>query len=389
MKVSFLYTAPYKSTGIPIGLSYLIALAKRDHAVSLFETTFIKGDSTELFKQFIAKESPNLLAIHTTSLCLPIAIKLIQSLKNCPVTVWGGVGPTVENDMLNSYGEVNFVCIGPGEKYLMDLLGSKWDGILPIPDWSLFDSRHFNRPFKGQIKRWGNFQLSRGCPHSCSYCVNFFYHSIGIKPFYFQPENIIKEIQILSKEYKLDIVRIFDECFGWKIDNILKFAELYHDKIGLPTIIETRPEVITPQMINILKTINCISISIGIECGNQVQRKEVLNRNVDNGTIIRAYDLLHNAGIRVSSYNIIGWPYDTEELIQDTINLNDLCKPDFESWFLATPFPKTKLREFCIKNDLLEVDYIPDYTKESIIRNPHLSKNRLYDIYETISKRKK
>ena len=386
MKIAFLYTAPYNDTGIPIGLSYLIALAKRDHEVSLFETPFIQGDPIPEFQSFMEYQSPDMLGIHTTSLCLSQALKMVHSLKHRPITVWGGVGPTVESDWLNTRIEVDYVCVGPGEKYLMDLLGSEWDGELPIPDWSLFNPLHFVRMFKGEKKRWGNFQLSRGCLYSCSYCVNTFYHGIGLKPIKFKSYRIVDEIAELSQKYNLDLIRIFDECFGWHFGETEKFARLYNNRVDLPSIIETRPEVITPKMIEVLKLINCASVSLGIECGNEEQRKTILNRHVSNETIVKAFDLLHDAGIRSASYNIIGWPHDTENLIQETIDLNKRCRPDFINWFLASPFPGTRMREYCIRHDLLEAYYPADYGKESVIKNPTLKKDRLYEIFGSLTK---
>jgi len=385
MNISFLYVAQSEDTGIPIGLSYLIALAKQDNDVSLFETTFRYYDVEDEFRKFIKINKPDILGIHTTSLCQHKALSLVSGLKDRPVTVWGGVGPTVDSEHLMTLPEVDHVCVGPGEQYLMDFLGSPWDGEMPMPDWSLFDGKHFSRIFKGEVKRWGNFQLSRGCFHSCSYCVNAFYHKMGLHPKRFRPERIVDEICNLADEYSLDIIRIFDECFGWHIKDTEQFAKLYHNRVGLPTIVETRPETITPKMIELLKLMNCVSVSLGIECGNEHQRKILLNRHIRNETIIDAFDMLHEAGIRSASYNIVGWPNDTEELIQETVDLNKRCNPDFDNWFLASPFPGTRLREYCIEQNLLETEIPADYGRESIIKNPNISKDRLMELFGTVS----
>jgi len=388
MKVLFLYANGYNFQGVPIGLSYLISILKqRQHQVSLFDTTFVDFDYSEFnisgkidqkgkelienFRKQVAKTNPDLIGISCISLCLNFAIEMIESLRNRPMTTFGGVGPTVDYENLIKHKIVDYICVGFGEECLPSLIdnienkeslddipnlvykpdkGTKTNTFfqkidlerLPLPDWSLFDRRHFLRPFKNQIKRWGNFQLTRGCPFNCAYCINAFYHQeLGMKIQKIPPEKIIQEIKILAKKYNLEIIRMFDECFGLgKISYYRQFGKLYKQTVNLPSIIETRPEAVTPELVEILKTINCISVSIGIEVGNENQRRDMLNRDVSNQIIRNAFELLHKARIRTSSYNIIGFPHDTRELISETIKLNRECRPDFVNCFLLSPFPK-------------------------------------------------
>lgn len=109
----------------------------------------------------------------------------------------------------------------------------------------------------------------------------------------------------------------------------------------------------------------------------------MLNRNVSNEAVKKAFNLLHKIRIRASSYNIIGFPNDTKEKIFKTIKLNKKCKPDFINVFLFCPFPKTQLRSYCEKNNLLDTDVVVDYGKKSVIKNKNLSKEELYDLFRT------
>ncbi|MDP2929226.1 MAG: radical SAM protein, partial [Candidatus Omnitrophota bacterium] len=151
----------------------------------------------------------------------------------------------------------------------------------------------------------------------------------------------------------------------------------------LPTIIETRPETITTETIKILKEIGCISVSIGVEAGNESQRKSLLNRTVSNDSIRSAFALLRKAKIRTASYNIIGFPFDTREKVFETIELNKECMPDFINVFLFCPFPGTKLREYCLKNDLLETTAVVDYVMRSVIKDKNMSSKELAGLFRT------
>ncbi|UCD55370.1 MAG: B12-binding domain-containing radical SAM protein [Candidatus Omnitrophota bacterium] len=431
MKITFLYVNPNRYTGIPVGLSYLISILKNEgHELSLFDTTFYDFNYTDFnlsgnlpqagkeiingFKLLVKKKNPDLVGVSCTSVCLNFAIKMLESLENRPITIFGGVGATVDYTELIKKEVVDYVCVGFGEKtlpiFVKNLENKKSvEGIqnlvykkekqvkinefsqivdlskIPIPDWSLFDKRHFKRIFKGRIKRWGSFQLVRGCPFNCAYCVNNYYHkTLGIKINRLPIEKSIEEIKVLSQKYRLDIIRLCDECFGFgNPEYYRKFARAYKREVGPPTIVATRPEAITPETIEILKDLKCISVSIGIEAGDEAQRKWMLDRRVSNEIIKRAFDLLYKAGIRTSSYNIIGFPEDTRKKIFETIKLNRECKPGHINVFIFSPLPKTKLRDYCLKNGLLDTTSAVDFIKKSIVKNKNLTKQELYGLFRT------
>jgi len=431
MKISFLYVNPFNNTGIPIGLAYLIAILKsRGHELSFFETTFRDFNYSDFnvtgkmdkngrkiisdFKSFVRKNKPDLIGVNSASLCLGFSLEMLKTIKDRPATIFGGVGANVGYAKLIKEDAVDHICVGFGEDCLPAFVNNfeagapldevpnlvyKKDGRviinkfsqdidlsrLPMPDWGLFDERHFERIFKGEVKRWGNFQLTRGCPFNCAYCVNAYYHKdLKMKIYRFPVEKIIEEIKVLTKRYRLDIVRIFDECFGFgDLGYYKRFAKLYKQATELPTIIETRPESITAESVKILKDMRCISVSIGVESGDEEQRRQMLNRYVSNDIIKKAFGLLRKEKIRTASYNIMGFPGDTRSKIFKTIKLNKECDTDFINTFLFCPFPHTMLREFCVKNSLLETDAIVDYGQTSIIKNDKLSKDDLYGIYRT------
>lgn len=430
MNILFLYMNAYENKGIPIGLSYLIAmLKKRNHNISVFDTTFYDFGYSEYnltkntsnmgkslindFVTFVNNKNPDLICVSSPSLCANFSIEMLKPLEHKYLTIFGSYCATTDYENLIKNKYVDIVCVGCGEDCLLMLVDKleqndsdyssipnlvyKNKGIttinhleqfkdvsnLPIPDWSLFDEKHLYKIFKGDLQRWGNFQLTRGCPFNCGYCINAYYHNkLKMKVIYMPVEKIIEEIKFLSKKYKLDIIRIFDESAGYKnYKNYEKFGKLYKP-IGLPIIIETRPETITPHFIKILKDINCVSVSLGVEVGNEKYRAEILNRHITNDTIKKAFELLHNAKIRVSSYHMIGLPNETKENINETIALIKEIKPDYISPHIFIPFPKTKLREYCIEHNLLNTTEIVDnsFAGFSILKNDELSCDDLFEI---------
>ena len=91
-------------------------------------------------------------------------------------------------------------------------------------------------------------------------------------------------------------------------------------------------------------------VGMGVEAGEEQYRETNLHRYANQDCIVRAFDLLHEAGIRRTAYNVIGFPNQGEESIIETIKLNILLNPDnitvaFYSPFIGTDLQRASARE--------------------------------------------
>ena len=283
-------------------------------------------------------------------------------------------------------GAADFVCIGEGEKCFVDLLEAmehnrplegisgiwyKLDGDiikndpvpltdlsdLPPPDFADFDPIHFYRPFDGKRYKMLNYELSRGCPFSCSYCVNGVLKQKykGLGPYHRTKElrQSIEELRFLIGKYHFDFIRFWDEDFtSISQDYLLDYAEAYVAQIGLPFIIYARTDTVTVEKVRILKYMGCVTFAMGIESGNAFIRNRIMNRQMSNRMIEERFKLVKSFGIRVSAYNIIGLPYENRKRIFDTIELNKRIAPDSLSVTLLEPYKATPIRKICVEQGL-------------------------------------
>jgi len=72
--------------------------------------------------------------------------------------------------------------------------------------------------------------------------------------------------------------------------------------------------------------------------------------------------LTKEAGIQAIGYFMIGSPEETPETIQETIEFAKKLKLDYVQFSVTTPFPKTKLWDYYVKNN----------------KNPNISWDTLY-----------
>jgi radical SAM superfamily enzyme YgiQ (UPF0313 family) len=368
-----------------------------------------KAELLEIMLREIEKFRPDLLGVSFLTNNLSVAEEYFSFIKKqvkIPI-IAGGIHPTVAPESAIRLDWVDMICIGYGERPLLEFLNSgmtdysvpnlwfKKEGriirnaIQPsvidfenyeFPDWDDYSDIQFYKPFQGKVMRWGDVELGRGCPYLCTFCVvSYLREKLGMRQCSRKPtDRMIKELAHLKNEYDIGIFRFWDELFLLVSDSQLReFAELYKKFFNLPFIIETTAESVTKDRAGILRDMGCVSVSIGIESGNDDLRNNVLNKRTPKQTYIDKFHLLNSCGINTTAYNMIGLPGETEEMIWDTIELNRACGVKTPSVGLFYPYPGTPLREYCMQNGYLEADF-DDTTQEaalytkSVLKQDHI-----------------
>tara|TARA_Y100000768_G_scaffold521_1_gene376 strand:+ start:10525 stop:11979 length:1455 start_codon:yes stop_codon:yes gene_type:complete len=231
--------------------------------------------------------------------------------------------------------------------------------VIPPYDYGIFDDQTFFRPYNGKVVRAADIELSRGCPYTCSYCVEtviqkyYGFNETGNNGVLKKASKYLRnksssriflEISSLYKDQGVTYFRCQDTNFLSINQKVLKELANLIDESNLPIFlyIETRPETINERSIELLKKLRVDGVGMGLELASESFRKSSLNRFPSQEKIIRAFKLLRKAGIKRTTYNILGLPNETEEMIHETIEFNRLLDPDnmtvsFFSPYLGTP----------------------------------------------------
>ena len=78
---------------------------------------------------------------------------------------------------------------------------------------------------------------------------------------------------------------------------------------------------------------------------------------------------------------MIGIPYETPEMIWETINLNKRCAPSCIVISFFYPYPGTELYEVCQKEGFLSKRYSRSFVSESVLELPTVTKKELEKLY--------
>ncbi len=417
MKCLFVRYNSMKLNFLHLGVASLAAIAKAEDVIcECFDTSYIEDEHVvQRFQETLERFSPDVLAVTcTTGSWLNIKRLLTTTLtpdvKAQMHVIVGGAHPTVIPESVIALPCVDIIAIGEGEISFRNILRSianntgfkhikgiwyKHNGKicknpvehlvanldeLPYPDWDLFDQRLLSKP-SGRLRKIVNipsFTASRGCPYNCSYCSTPFYKELyhgGATHFYREksPERVVAEIEQKLQHFDFPELIFMDDEFVVKLTSLERLAKLYAQKLHLPASLCTRPESLTSKSLSLLAEMGVKSIYIGVECGNEQYRREMLGRQISNQEIIKRLKLVKEYGISVLSLNIIGLPFETREMVFETIELNKQAEVTHTFVSLYCPLPATKLFDVCVQHDLFIKDdpYDFDYNStQSVIRIP-------------------
>ena len=301
-----------------------------------------------------------------------------------------GEGAVVE--LVNALEEMNIAGIKnlwlrQGDKIIRNSLRPFIDlSSLPPGDRTVFDYQRVLDIRAG----WLDIMAGRGCPRACSYCYNRNYaklyqqdeHSgfVRIR----RPEDIIAEIGDLRSQYSgINTVSFYDDSLTINAGWLESFCSQYRREVKLPFSCAAFPLELTDDTVRLLKNAGCLMVRIGVETASEDTRHLILNRPVSNRQISDAIERVKSAGIKVTSYSMIGIPSETKDDVLETLRFNAELGVNQVRLATLCPYQGTPIYDLCIEQGLLDpasTDRLPGYTTDTILNYPQEFKDFLSDV---------
>ncbi|MBD3366162.1 radical SAM protein [candidate division WWE3 bacterium] len=233
-----------------------------------------------------------------------------------------------------------------------------------LTQWKLYAYENGNFKYKpgtyvysGRDCWWGK----------CTFCI--WNHSLFPQGTYrhFSPHRLFDEVKHLVDNYR--VREIFDDAGTMFVGEDLKtFCRLLIDSGYNKKVVYScnmRLKALDQETYDLMGDANFRYILYGFESGNQ----ETLDR-IDKGLQVEEIEqglrMAKNAGLEPHITIMVGYPWETEEMARNTINLaKEMFKKGLVDTMQATitvPYPGTPLYKECVEKDLLLVDP-KDYEK--------------------------
>jgi anaerobic magnesium-protoporphyrin IX monomethyl ester cyclase len=390
---------------IPYNLGILKSCLGSEFDTTIFDPNFKELDENEIRRQ-IKQMAPDLVGITSFSTeyikeihCHTALVK--EELPEA-IVVLGGVYPTVMIEKALDDPNTDYCLMGEGEYLFPDFVNnlnnrtdvSKTDGIayrkkdklvinpprnfiekldaVPFPDYGpLID-----------IQEYGNYKLkyahtliprqypyattvtSRGCPYQCIFCAASTVS--GVKVRMRSAENILREIDWLYNDHGIREIIILDDHFlhgGKRAKDVMK--GLIDRKYNLTwKCVNVAVFSLNPEILDLMRLSGCYQITVSIESGDQDVLSKIIKKPVNLEKALKLISTAKSMGFEIVSNFIIGLPGETWNQIRKTIAFAEHLDIDMVNFHIATPMPKTRLMEICLKENFIksEDDVLSGYT---------------------------
>ncbi len=383
----------------PVGLGLIAGFIRQQG----FRVQILDADAENLTAQqtadFIVRQRPLLMLMASDQLNSGDVTKMIAASENMaalrkrasPVrTILEGASPSAFPEKMLREEHADFVCQGEaylpvaellrelkagksypdkpieGLWYLNDgqLVSSKrpplwkepdalpqvpWD-LLPMEKyrahhWHCFDHLDARQPYAA-------IYTNLGCPYDCSFCsVN----TVFGKPNYRarSAENIVEEIDLLVKQYRVRNIRIVDNVFTIQPALVERLCDLiirggYDLNLWAYARVET---IKNAALLKKMKKAGVNWLAYGIEAGDSEVRKGVSKGSTDD-VIAKAVALTKEAGIHIVGNFIFGLPKDSLKTMQATLDMAKEYNFEWANFYCAMAYPGTELHEYARKSNI-------------------------------------
>jgi anaerobic magnesium-protoporphyrin IX monomethyl ester cyclase len=211
---------------------------------------------------------------------------------------------------------------------------------LPFPAWDLVEIPRYRAMWRERHGYYSmNMVTTRGCPFHCNWCA---------KPIWGQryntrsPENVVAEMKWLKTNFAPDHISFVDDIFGLTPGWLPRFGDLVEvEGAKIPFKCLDRADLlIRPGEVEALKRAGARTVWMGAESGSQ-KILDAMDKGTQVEQISEAARLLKAAGIQVCFFLQFGYPGETREDIEKTIQLVRDGQPDDIGISVSYPMPGT------------------------------------------------
>ena len=214
---------------------------------------------------------------------------------------------------------------------------------LPFPAWDLLDIKPYQNAWKQHGYFSVNMATTRGCPFKCNWCAKPIY---GNRYNSHSPKYVVDLMLRMRQLFHFDHIWFADDIFGLKPGWVQQFSEeMQAAGLRIPFKIQSRADLLVAEnTVEALGTAGCDEVWIGAESGSQ----KVLDA-MDKGTTIAQIEestpMMKQYGIKPCFFLQFGYPGETWEDIQATLDMVDRLQPHDIGVSVSYPLPGTKFFE--------------------------------------------
>ena len=405
---------PYVPHFIPMGLAYISsALKLNGYETDILNLNLYEGPADSIIQAAFSKKEYTFMLSGGLSTHFNPVRDCVNFARRCsPSTkiILGGGLVSSQPELINRVLQPDYLVIGEGENTIVELMRfigngadlSKIDGIgyrsskgkliltaprKPIPDidsiaWPDWEGigldTMLDQTFPSQTNTYDlldyprpyPISASRSCPYLCTFC----FHPVGNKYRQRSIPNIMEELSIALKRYRINIIDIYDELFSHDKQRVLEFCReikklsrtvTWEVKWNCQMRVDTTAS--DEEVVEAMKNSGCYVLSLGLESYSHAVLKS-LKKHITPQQIDRTLKICRRFEMGIQGNFIFG---DKAETAKETLDYwkgnHDLIGDAISLGFIQ-PYPGTELYKHCLSKGLISDEY--DFLEKNKYLNP-------------------
>ncbi|MBW1989022.1 MAG: radical SAM protein [Deltaproteobacteria bacterium] len=376
------YVDENRGANPPMGLLYLKAALNRSAHESAFLDANLEGLDHRQAARRALSHQPDLIGIQAMTHTMPDACLLAKEIKAASpgtAVMIGGPHPTIYPEETAALPYVDFAFAGEGEEGLITFLdrfddpearlsvpgvaGKKDGNVVYTPSAGLLSDldavpipARRDTPYDrytsvlAQKNPIAIMITSRGCPFSCVFCnrMGRKYRAHSADRVLAEFDDVVSlgvgEVFIHDDTFSLDRKRVVDICQGLM-------------ERGAPVVWEARTRVdrVDPELLALMKKAGCARLSFGVESGSP-RVLAAMKKGTTPDQARAAFSWCRAAGITTLADFMVGNLEETEEDIQQTLDLLKDLDPDYAQFSICSPYPNTPLYQLALDQGVVKSD---------------------------------
>lgn len=404
------------------------------------------GMSSERIREVIAGGGYNIVGIssnHTPQTRITIELaRIAKNIHRDILVVAGGVNSRNLPERLLDCGNIDLICLTEGEKIIVNIVKewtkgrryNKLSGVayggkgkcninpvvssdicanldeLPYPAWHKLSFEKYDKIASSHAVltsigvRYAHIMTSRGCPFNCVYCHNSMEKSktsrsgnigvlrlksiprvleevailkkLGVKKLYFEDDSL------LARKERVKEIFSAVKDMGFEIEDVngVNLVHFWKRK-------KNREVEIDVEYIEFLKNAGVKQLVFPVESGSQriLNAYATAKLNLLKFDVVELVRVFSRVGIRCPVNIMMGFPDETEGEMAQSFELGEKlvqAGAPYCTFFIAIPFPGSKLYEMAIAKGYLDKNFDTDTMnfKTAVMKNTTVPPERIIEL---------
>ncbi len=298
---------------------------------------------------------------------------------NAVVAAGGGVPSNLIQNVFSDAPCIDFISYGEGEIALLGFVASEdekkyledspslttrekeekgfqcsfefienLDDIPPL-DFSLIEFEKYSGHVHAQTREKVvalPLMFSRGCPFDCCFCASHSIHGKRVR--YNSLERIKSDIKLFTETYQVNTITVWDDNFFVDKKQAMALLDYF---MGLNLAVEFVNGFpvyrMDDDMARLLKQSGIDVVTLAIESGSPRVLKDIIHKPLKLEMVPKAIQCLRKYDIYTKGLFVIGFPGETLEDIQTTMEFIHSSGLNWVDIYIASPLPGSELYDIC------------------------------------------